>query len=57
VSYGCPIGAERRTHHDDAAKGGKERCNTRFAFETSKYNSCNIRLKAVEILETCFRNT
>jgi hypothetical protein len=23
-------------------------------FETSKYNSCNIRLKAVETLETCF---
>jgi hypothetical protein len=23
---------------------GEERCNTRSTFETSKYNSCNIRL-------------
>jgi len=30
----------------------EERCNTRSTFETSKYNGCNIRLKAVETLET-----
>jgi hypothetical protein len=36
---------------------GGERCNTRSTFETSKYNGCNIRLKAVETLETCLWNT
>jgi hypothetical protein len=50
ASYGCLASAER----DDATEGGKERCNTRSTFETSKYNSCNIHLKAVETLETCF---
>jgi hypothetical protein len=30
-----------------------ERCNTRSTFETSKYNGCNICLKAIETLETC----
>ena len=47
----CPLpGAGRRTHRDNASEGGEERCNTRSTFETSKYNSCNIRLKAVETL-------
>jgi hypothetical protein len=50
--YGCPTGA-RRTHRDDAAEG-EERCNTRSAFETFKYNNYNIYLKADETLETCF---
>jgi hypothetical protein len=50
VSYGCPADAGR----DDATEGGKERCNTQSTFETSKYNSCNTRLKVVETLETCF---
>jgi hypothetical protein len=50
ASYGCPAGARR----DNAMKGGKERCKTRSAFETSKYNNCNICLKAVETLQTCF---
>jgi hypothetical protein len=35
-------------------KVGEERCNFRSTFKTSKYNSCNIFLKAVETLETCF---
>jgi hypothetical protein len=35
----CPIGVGR----DDAAEGGEERYNTQSTFETSKYNSCNIR--------------
>jgi hypothetical protein len=40
----------------DAAEGGKGeiQCNTQSAFETSKYNSCNIRLKADETLEHAF---
>jgi hypothetical protein len=50
---GCPAGTER----DNATEGEAERCNTRSTFEISKYNSCNIRLKAVEILETSFWNT
>jgi hypothetical protein len=32
-------------------RGG--RWNTRFTFETSRYNTCNIRLKTDETLETC----
>jgi hypothetical protein len=42
----------------DATEGGEEeRCNTQSTFETSKNNGCNIRLKVVETLETCFWNT
>jgi hypothetical protein len=47
ASYGCPTSAER----DDVAEGGKKRCNTRFTFETCKYNSCDIRLKALKHLK------
>jgi hypothetical protein len=39
---------------DVLIRGG---CNIRSTFETSKYNGCNIRLKAIETLETCFWNT
>jgi hypothetical protein len=35
-------------------KVGGERFNTRSTFKTSKNNGCNIRLRAVETLETCF---
>jgi hypothetical protein len=43
ASYGCIASARR----DDEAE-------SRSTFETSKYNSCNIRLKTVKTLETCF---
>jgi hypothetical protein len=32
----------------------EERCNTRSTFKTSKYNSCNISLKAVEHLKHAY---
>jgi hypothetical protein len=48
VLYGCPAGAGSRAHQDDAAEGGEERYSIRSTFETSKYNSYNIRLKTVE---------
>jgi hypothetical protein len=48
--YGCPAGTRR----DNAIEGGEEKYNTWSTFETFKYNSCYIRLKAVETLETCF---
>jgi hypothetical protein len=48
--YGCPTGSD----NNDVAEGGEERCDTRSTFEASKYNSCNIRLKVVKTLETCF---
>jgi hypothetical protein len=51
TSYGCPVRAGRRTHRDDAAEGTEERCNTQSAFETTKYNSCNIHLKIDETLK------
>jgi hypothetical protein len=54
ASYRCPTDVERRIHRDDVAEGEEERCNTRSTFETSKYNSCNIRLKVDETLKTCF---
>jgi hypothetical protein len=28
ASYGCPTGAGRRTHRDDAAEDEEEKCNT-----------------------------
>jgi hypothetical protein len=40
-----------RLQRDDAADGGEERYNTRSTFKTSKYNSCNIRLKVLETLK------
>jgi hypothetical protein len=53
--YGCPAGTGR-THRDDAIEGGEERCNTRSTLETSRYNSCNMRLKAVETLEMLLKH-
>jgi hypothetical protein len=50
ASYGCPTNIEK----DNAIEGGEERRNTRSTFETFKYNSCNIRLKVIETLETYF---
>jgi len=46
--------SQRRRGGDTEASEQKKqegRHNTRFAFETSKNNSCNLRLKAVETLE------
>jgi hypothetical protein len=42
---------KRRRHQGKAAEKREGRHNTRSAFETSKNNSCNLRLKAVETLE------
>ena len=53
ASYGCPAGGERMKRQDDVAKDEEERCNTRSAFKTSKYNSSNIRLNVDETFETC----
>jgi len=39
---GCPTGAGRRRREG--------RCNTRSSFETSRYNTCSIRLKIDETL-------
>jgi hypothetical protein len=50
ASYGCAAGAGR----DNVAEGGEERYNARSTFETSKYNSYNILLKAAKSLEICF---
>jgi hypothetical protein len=33
------------------------RCNTRSTFETSRYNTCNIRLKTDETVNTCVWNS
>jgi hypothetical protein len=44
---GWPTGTGRRKRHrGDAAEGEEERCNTTSTFETSKYNTYNICLKA-----------
>jgi hypothetical protein len=52
--YECPAG--RRTHRDDAAEGDaaegdEEKCDTRFAFEISKYNNYNIHVTTDKTLE------
>jgi hypothetical protein len=51
TSYGCPADAGRRTYQADAAED-EERCNTRSAFETFKYNSYNILPKVDETFKT-----
>jgi hypothetical protein len=66
LSFTCPCGAH-------AARAARSRavtdhvlfvcrthcnmCNTQFTFETSRYNTCNLRLKTNETLETRFWNT
>jgi hypothetical protein len=57
--FGYPADTERRWEHRGEAVKDKEgaRCNTRSTFETSRCNTCNIRLRADEILETCIWNT
>ena len=52
-----PRGACADAERDDAVEGEEERCNIQSTFETSKYNSCNIRLKTVETLENYCNHT
>jgi hypothetical protein len=56
---GCLASAEKRWRHwDEAAKGeAGVRCNTQSTFETSRCNTCIIRLKTDETHETCIWNT
>jgi hypothetical protein len=51
------LGAGRRTQWGDAAEDEEERCNTRSAFETSKYNSYNIHLKVDKTLAETLEKT
>ena len=59
VLGGCPAGAERRTRTAEDTevkvrqkKNQRQRYNIRSTFETSEYNTCNMRLKADETYET-----
>jgi hypothetical protein len=57
---GCPVGVGRTGIHQgegEAAEKQRQRCITWSTFETPKYNTCNIRLKASKTHETCIWNT
>jgi hypothetical protein len=45
----APGGGDTEARQQKARRG----CNTRSTFETSRCNTCNIRLKTDETLETC----
>jgi len=53
---GCLAGTGRRRRYrgeGETTEKRRQRCNTRFTFETFGCNTCNIRLKTDETHETC----